>query len=85
VNAPTGFRPRDRGRHAGVDAIETRSNLGRPGSFGFGVHLVFEALNQFAGERGALFVRKAKRLSEKLPRVHRRRLSLLERLEPFGD
>ena len=76
VNAPTGFRPRHGGRRAGIDAIESRPNLCRPSSFSLGVNLVLEALNQFAGQRRTLFVRKAKRLSEKLPRIHGRRLAL---------
>ena len=61
---------------AGVDTIEPCPNLCRPRSFGLGVHLVLEALNQFAGERRALFVRKLECLSKKLPRIHRRRLAL---------
>src|SRR3989338_10504520 len=80
VNAPTGLGPWHSCGGAGVHSIEARPNFCGPCGFGLGVHLVFEALDQLAGERRAFFVGKTESLSKKLPRIHSRRLALPAKL-----
>ena len=75
VDATTRFGPRNGRGGAGVDSIETGANLGRPRRFSVGVYFRFEALNQFAGERSSLRVRKSKRFGQKLLGVHVKRLA----------
>jgi hypothetical protein len=64
VNAPAGFRPRNGCRGTGVDLFQARANLCGPRGLSLRIHVVVEALNELAGESGALFIRELKGLSK---------------------
>jgi hypothetical protein len=62
VDATTRLRPWNGRGSASLDSIETGANLGRPHSFGVGVDVRVETLNQFSCEGRSLFIRESKRL-----------------------
>jgi hypothetical protein len=70
VDATTRLRPWDCPGGACLDSVEAGSNLGRPRRFSVRIYVRFEALNQFARQRGSLLIRQSERFYQKLLRIH---------------
>jgi hypothetical protein len=72
VDAATRLRPGNRLGGPRIEPFESRPNLLRPSRFRVGIDFVIQALNQFARQRGSLFIRQAERLGQELFGIHDR-------------